>query len=115
MKLFKKKNKETMKLWDFSYANRFIKNHREDIELFELVMFNDREVKEVFIKNGNRVKVMGAEHQMGSGKIDGTIGSVHDIPSIHVIYKGGNEEWIACYWIKNELTKNFKETHCKLA
>lgn len=96
-KLFKKKEKPIVRLWDFSYANKFLNHYRNDIELFELMMFNDRDVKEVFIENGYIVKAIDL-YQMGSGRIDGTIGSAIDYPCMHIIYRGGHEEYIACYY-----------------
>ena len=111
----KKKEKEPiLRLWDYSYANKFLNKYRNDIEFFELAMFHDREVREVFVEQGHLVKSMGAAYQMGSTRLDGTLGSAIDYPSIHVIYKGGNEEWIACYHVPSNV-ESYRESHRKLA
>lgn len=113
-KIFKKKKKKVyMRFWDFSFANKFLKEHRNEIVFFELAMFNDREVHEVFVKNGNTIQDLGFTHQMGSGKIDGTLGSHIDIPAMHIIYKGGNEEWIACYLVSPAIER-YSYSHRKL-
>lgn len=87
-----------LKFWDFSYASKFIKEHRDDLVLFELRMYGDRDVGETFIENGNMIKALnGGDYQQGRSRLDGVLYTVVDIPAIHVIYKGGAEEWIACY------------------
>ena len=83
--------------WRFDYANRFLKKHREDIDLFELRMFNDEDVCETFIENGYTIRDLGMTYQLYKGNVDGVVYTNIDIPCIHVIYKGGAEEWIACY------------------
>lgn len=99
-KLTEAKKKEKMvphRFWDFEYANKFMRTYRDDIVLLTLEMYNDSEVKEIFIKDGVIIQTMGAAYSMGSGRIDGTWGSVCDYPCMHVVYKGGAEQYLACY------------------
>jgi len=100
--------------WDFSYANKFMKEYRNEIMMMSLEMFNDNKVKEVFISEGNLVQAIDASYQWGKGTVDGTWGSVHDYPCIHVIYKGGAEEYIACYKDVN-FVESYMQGHRKLS
>ena len=117
--LFKKKknNNIPIRYWDFSYANQMLKDYKDYIELFELAMLYDYNyVCETFIENGEIVKTMGGAYQMYSGNISGVKHTNIDIPCIHVIYKGGNEEWIACYieTLNGKQVSSFGESHRKL-
>lgn len=116
--IFKNKKKKyiPVKYWDFSYANKFFKQYANYIELFELTMFHDNDVYERFIENGKVVKVIGGSYQLYYGNIDGVICTSTDIPCIHVLYKGGNEEWIACYIevFKGKVISSFGDSHRKL-
>lgn len=115
--IFKKKiNQTPEKYWDFSYANKFFKEYKHHINLFELRMFHDDNVCEIFIEDGQIIKTMGGSYQMYTGKIDGVMYTNLDIPCIHVIYEGGHEEWIACYVevLNGERIGSFSESHRKL-
>ena len=100
---FLKKKKERQsdinveRFWDFSYARKFLKEHENKIDLFELRMYNDRSVGEVFVENGKLVQELDGSYQEFQSRIDGTLYTKIDIPSIHVIYKDGKEKWLACY------------------
>lgn len=108
------KNKKPKRYWDFSYANKFLNKYRNDIDYFELAMFKDRNyVSEVFIENGEVVKSFSAGYQQGTGEISGVKYTLIDIPSIHVYYKSGSEEWIACYIDYNFIEK-YGYSHRKL-
>lgn len=103
---------QNRRFWDFSYAARFLREHRNNIQLFELRMYHDRDVGETFVENGNIVKALnGGDYQQFRTELDGVLYTIEDIPSIHVVYKGGAEEWMACY---ESLSDNFANSHCKL-
>lgn len=112
----KKENLTPVKYWDFSYANNFLKEYKDYIELFELRMFEDDYVCKTFMENGQITETIGAGYKMYSSDIDGVIHTYWDIPCIHVIYKGGKEEWIACYIevLGNKKISTFSESHRKL-
>lgn len=113
-KLFRKKQFKPERYWDFPYANEFLSRYKNDIELFELCMLEDYfNVCETFIENGNVIRALDASYQLYYGNIDGVIYTVIDVPCIHVIYKGGDEEWIACYRDLNGVEK-YEESHRKL-
>ncbi len=112
-RFFKKQN-NPKRYWDFSYAHEFLSQYKNDIELFELCLYEDYfNVHETFIKNGNLILAFDASYQMYYGNIAGVIYTVIDIPCIHVIYKSGNEEWIACYRDVNGIER-YTESHRKL-
>ena len=112
----KKENHIPIKYWDFSYAHRFFKEYKHFIELFELRMFHDENVCERFIEDGKIIKVINGECKLYSSDIDGVVYTSIDIPCIHVVYKGGNEEWIACYIeaLNGKRIGTFSESHRKL-
>ena len=116
--IFKKKkiNQTSKRYWDFSYANKFFKEYKYHINLFELRMFNDDNVCERFMENGQIIKTINCSYQMYTGNIDGVIYTNFDIPCIHVVYESGHEEWIACYVevLNGERIGSFSESHRKL-
>lgn len=112
----KKENIVPLKYWDFSYAGNFMKEYKDYIDLFELRMFHDDYVCRSFMENGQIVEVINATYSMYCGNIDGVVHTCWDIPCIHVVYKGGREEWIACYVevLDNQRIGTFSESHRKL-
>jgi len=83
--------------WDFSFASRFVKENRDDIQFMSLRMYKDYNIEKTFIEDGKIVRTFSGSYQ----QYVSTIGSVQwtdrDTPCIHVVYKGGAEEFIACY------------------
>ena len=112
----KKENNISIKYWDFIYANRFFEKYKNHIKLFELRMLYDDSVGETFMENGQIIKVINGSYQLFLSNIDGVTYTNIDIPCIHVVYKGGNEEWIACYieTLNEKRIGSFSESHRKL-
>ena len=108
-----KKKEKIRRYWDFQYVNKFLKvpGNRDNIELFELRMYGDRDVGEVFIKDGLTVRTFNKFYQQFYAPVDGVVFTSIDIPAMHVIYKGGAEEWMACYVEQNV---SHMESHRKL-
>ena len=74
-------------------------------------MFYDDSICEIFIENGEIIKVIDASYQLLNGRVDGVPYTKIDIPCIHVVYKSGSEEWIACYITEKE---SYGQSHRKL-
>lgn len=111
------KQEKQRRYWDFSYAYRFLREHRNEILLFELRMYHDRDIGETFVDNGNTLKALNGSYQQFRSKLDGVLYTYVDIPAIHVVYKGGAEEWIACYETEVRCldeSQSFAESHRKL-
>ena len=106
-----KKKEKMRRYWDTSYALRFLKDRRNDIELFELRMYKDRTVGETFIRDGKMVKALDASYPAYHAVVDGVLYTCIDIPTMHIVYNSGTEEWIACYRQEDVL---FAECHRKL-
>ena len=104
--------KKRKRYWDFSFAQRFLTEYRNDINLFELKIFYDDEIiPEKFVENGELIKALDASYQMFHTNIDGVLYTSIDIPCIHVIYNSGKEEYIACYLAEGE---SYGSSHRKL-
>ena len=80
MKLFKRKEREPKRYWDFSYISNFIQRYRRDIEYLELTMERDREVREILIDGGNMIHVIGGQYQQYRSEVDGVVYSAIDYP-----------------------------------
>ena len=100
-------HKGPLRFWDFSTALKVFSDYGDKLEYMALELYGNAYIMpEVFIEDGITVQGFHGQWQMFHTPVDDILYTRHEIPCLHLIYKGGNEEFLACY-----IDSNGIETH----